>query len=130
MKRSLRPTPACSVCQTSRTAVGRQAEQRVARWLSDRGWVVLGTNVRVGHDELDVVALDGTVLVIVEVRARRPGSAHHPFETIDPRKAARLRRAAAQYMAEHNATEIRIDVVAVIGEAIEIIENAIDFTST
>jgi putative endonuclease len=91
---------------------------------------VLGTNVHVGHDELDVVALDGSTLVVVEVRYRRTAAHGHPFESITRAKAARLRRAASRYMLEHGATELRIDVAAVIGGVVDIVENAIDFTST
>lgn len=92
--------------------------------------MVLGTNVRVGRDELDVVALDGRLLVVVEVRSASPGATTHPLETVSRAKAARVRRAALRYMLEHGAEEVRIDVAAVVGDQIEIIENAIDFTST
>ena len=112
------------------TARGRLAERRVAALLESRGYVVLGTNVRVGRDEIDIVALDGATLVVVEVRARRDGSAAHPFETVNPAKARKLRRAALQYLADHDATDMRIDVASVVGDTIEIVENALDFTST
>jgi putative endonuclease len=114
----------------SRTARGREAERRVAELLTDRGYVVLGTNVRVGRDELDVVALDGATLVVVEVRSRRPGAVEHPFESITRAKATRLRRAAERYLVEHGAQELRLDVAAVVGDAIDVLENAIDFTIT
>lgn len=120
---SRRPVP-------SRTAIGRDAERRVATWLAARGLIILGTNVRVGRDELDIVALDGAVLVVVEVRARRSAAYGHPFETITPAKAQRLRRAAMRYLVEHGAQELRIDVAAVLGDTVEVVENAIDFTST
>ncbi len=87
-------------------------------------------NVRVGRDELDVVALDGRTLVVVEVRTRGSASHGHAFETVNRAKVARLRRAAERYMVEHHADEVRIDVAAVSADGIEIVENAIDFTST
>jgi putative endonuclease len=82
----------------------------------------------VGRDEIDVVALDGRVLVVVEVRTRAPGSLADPLETITPAKAARLRRAALRYLAEHDAEELRIDVAAVRGTEVELVENALDFS--
>lgn len=124
------PRPGSSAPATSRTALGRAAEQRVADLLASRGYIILATNARVGRDELDVVALEGSTLVVVEVRSRRPGGVGHPFETITPAKAARLKRAAATYMAAHDAQELRIDVAAVVGDEIDVLENAIDFTST
>ena len=99
-------------------------------WLEQRGWIVLGTNVRVGRDEIDVVALEGRVLVLVEVRYRRAAADGHPLETVTRAKAARLRRAALKYAARKQYGDIRIDVAAVLGDTIEMIENAVDFTST
>jgi putative endonuclease len=123
------PSPTSPDNQTS-VAIGRAAERRVATYLRERGYVVLGANVRVGRDEIDLVALEGRTVVIVEVRTRRSDSHGHALETITRAKAARLRRAAMRYLAEHDADEVRIDVAAMTGDAIEIIENAIDFTST
>ena len=116
--------------RTSTVAIGRAAERRVAEHLGERGYVVLGVNVRVGRDELDVVALDGRTVVIVEVRTRTNESRGNAFESVTRAKASRLRRAAERYFAEHDADEVRIDVAAVDGDVIDIVENAIDFTST
>lgn len=102
----------------------------MADHLREHGCIVLGMNVRVGRDELDIVALEGRTLLIVEVRTRSDTSHGHAFETVTRAKAARLRRAAARYLAAHEADEVRIDVAAVRAGSIEIIENAIDFTST
>ena len=111
-------------------ALARAAENRAALDAEARGWIVLGRNVRVGRDELDLVALDGTVLVIVEVRARSNVRDGHPLESVSRAKADRLRRAAIRYAAEHGALEIRIDVVSVVDDELSWIENAVDFTQT
>jgi putative endonuclease len=128
------PSPASSAStphdNLNTVAIGRAAERRVAEHLRDRGYVILGVNVRVGRDELDLVALEGRTVVIVEVRARGSDSHGHAFETITRAKAARLRRAAARYLAAHDADAVRIDVAAVTSAGLEIIENAIDFTVT
>ena len=123
-------TPLAPSNQTTTTSIGRAAEQRVADALRARGCRIVGCNVRVGRDELDVVAIEGETHVIVEVRVRTNTSRGNAFESIGPRKQARLRRAAERYFAVHGAKAIRIDVAAVNGEEIEFIENAIDFTST
>jgi putative endonuclease len=86
--------------------------------------------VRVGRDELDIVARDGATLVIVEVRARDSASHGHAFETVNRTKLARLKRAVERYVAEHDVDAVRVDVAAVDAESIEIIENAVDFSIT
>lgn len=91
--------------RTSRQVAGDSAERAVAVALVAAGWIILARNVRVGRDEVDLVALDPgdpPTLVMVEVRSRtRPGSVAAgdsgygvPEESVDGRKVARLYRAA------------------------------------
>ncbi len=66
--------------------------------LAAERWQVLGRRVRVGRLELDLVAVDPgppSALVVIEVRWRRSRAFGLPEETVDHRKMARLRRAAA-----------------------------------
>jgi putative endonuclease len=75
---------------------GDGAEARVAAHLVDVGWHVLASHVRVGRDELDIVAVDPgppAALVVVEVRWRARRDFGLPEETVDHRKRARLHRA-------------------------------------
>jgi putative endonuclease len=52
---------------------GHDAESRAAAILEAEGLEILGRNVRAGHDEIDLIARDGQVLVLVEVKARKGG---------------------------------------------------------
>jgi putative endonuclease len=66
-------------------------------WLQARQWCVLATNVTVGRDELDIVALEpGTpaCLVFIEVRSRSTGRFGAPEESVGTAKLARTYRAA------------------------------------
>ena len=80
-----------------RGVIGAAAEDAAAADLRRRGWVVLGRNLRVGRDEIDILAREPgspAVLVVLEVRARsRPGFGS-ALESVDGRKVARLYRAA------------------------------------
>ncbi len=49
----------------TRAELGRFAEQAVIEWLAARGLDVLGTNVRVGRLEVDIVCREGDVVVLV-----------------------------------------------------------------
>jgi len=78
--------------------VGEAAETVVSNWLARSGWRILGRNVRVGRNELDIVAVDPGPpcrLVAVEVRWRRRPDHGRPEETVDRRKLLRLRVALA-----------------------------------
>ncbi len=83
-------------------AVGRAAEAAAAQWLEASGWRILGRNVRVGRNEIDLVALDPGPprrLVAVEVRWRGRVDHGRPEETVDARKVRRLRSALAGLVA-------------------------------
>jgi putative endonuclease len=110
------------------TLRGRAAEARVAAWLEARGWVILARNLRVGPDEIDLLAMDGEVLVCVEVRARRPGALVGALASLTLTKRQRLRRAALRLAAEREVRALRVDVAAVTGDEIELVEAAIDFS--
>jgi len=83
---------------TPNRALGDEAEDAVARALTSAGWTILGRNVRVGRDELDVVAVDPgrpPAVVVVEVRRRGRRDFGLAEETLDWRKRRALRRAMA-----------------------------------
>ena len=80
-----------------RAVVGTAAESAAAAHLVRAGWTVLGRNVRIGRDEVDILAREpgpAGALVVVEVRARsRPGFGE-AAESVDRHKVSRLYRAA------------------------------------
>jgi putative endonuclease len=94
--------------------LGRWGEEVAARHLERVGCRVLDRNWRAGRLEIDLVVRDGATIAFVEVKTRRPGP-QHPAEAVDRRKRARLRKAAARWIATHpeRALEYRFDVVSV-----------------
>lgn len=82
--------------RTAAQRAGDAAEASVAEHLESLGWRVLGRHVRVGRDELDLVAVDPgppRALVVVEVRWRARRDFGLPEETVDGRKRAKIHRA-------------------------------------
>ncbi|WP_190110000.1 YraN family protein [Streptomyces cinnamoneus] len=101
----------------ARGGLGRYGENLAARRLTEAGMAVLARNWRCRHGEIDVVALDGDVLVICEVKARRGGAYEHPMAAVRATKADRLRTLAGHWMARHGGAPpggVRIDVVGVM----------------
>lgn len=102
-------------------AVGRFGEQVAADFLHEHGLRILERNWRSAAGELDIVALDGATIVFIEVKTRSSRAYGVPAEAVDRRKAARIRRLASQWMAEHRDSgdlvgwhAVRFDVVAVL----------------
>lgn len=82
--------------RTAAQRAGDAAEARVAAHLRELGWRILGTHVRVGRAELDLVAIEPRPeprLVVVEVRWRARRDFGLPEETVDGTKRGRLHRA-------------------------------------
>jgi len=100
----------------ARTALGRFGEDVAVRHLVGMGMTVLERNWRCDLGEIDVVARCGDVLVIVEVKTRATDTFGSPAEAVTARKALRLRRLAARWLAEHpvSPAEVRIDVIGVV----------------
>jgi len=81
-------------------------ESVAARFLQRRGATILDRNVRVGRDEIDLIARIADVCVAVEVKTGL-GSGTRPWENFDLAKEERIRR-AARALGIH-----RVDLVAV-----------------
>ena len=99
----------------ARQAVGAYGERLAARHLVEAGLVLLDRNWRSGTGEIDIIARDGDVLVLCEVKTRRTPVFGAPAEAVTRRKVARLRRLAAEWLAETGVhpREVRFDVVEV-----------------
>jgi putative endonuclease len=100
----------------AKDGVGRYGERVAERLLTEQGLVILDRNWRGPSGELDLVALDGEDVVIVEVKTRSGLAFGHPAEAVTRAKLARLRRLAAEWLSAHDvhAAGVRIDVVAVL----------------
>ena len=103
-----------------RRALGAAGERKAARHLRRHGLRIIARNWRCKHGELDILARDGEVLVVVEVRTAsgpRP-YAGEPALTVGPRKQARLMRLAQYWLAQQSwrPRGIRFDVIGLTRE--------------
>lgn len=96
-------------------SLGRYGEDIAARYLQDSGLVLIDRNWRGPSGELDLVALDGAVLVVCEVKTRSHDRFGGPLVAVTPEKLRRIRRLAAEWLADHplGVDGLRIDVVGV-----------------
>ncbi len=107
---------------------GIQAEAQAARWLEQQGLTIIDCNLRCKGGELDLIALDQSTLVFVEVRLRATTKFGGAVASVDHFKQLKLRRAANWYLNYIWKTSIpacRFDVVAIQpGMPIQWIRNA------
>jgi putative endonuclease len=86
----------------------------------------LDRNWRCRDGELDIVArYDGTI-VFSEVKTRSSNAYGSPAEAVGIAKQRRIRRLALQWLRDRDirAAELRFDVVAVIGNEVEVLQSA------
>jgi putative endonuclease len=93
--------------------LGDRGEREAALYLRRHGLRVLRRGYRTDHGEIDLIALDGDVVVFVEVKARRQGT---PAEAVTPEKQRRLTLAGLHFLKKFGLLDqrSRFDVVAIV----------------
>lgn len=100
----------------STTAAGRRGEDLARRHLEAQGLEFLESNYRCRAGEIDLVMLEGSTLVIVEVRSRTSAQHGSAAATVGPRKQRRFILASRHLMLTRPAYRrlaARFDVVAI-----------------
>lgn len=93
---------------------GKWGENVAAQYLRERGYRIVGQNVKLAVGEIDLVARYGAELVIVEVKTRSSHRYGYPEGAVTPSKQHKLRMLAELYWRTHRQyRRIRIDVIAI-----------------
>lgn len=95
--------------------LGKKGEALARKLLLQKGYTILETNWRFEKDEIDIIALEGEELVVVEVKTRSSAYYGHPEEAVGTQKEGFLIRGAEAFLEERNMDrEVRYDIVSVI----------------
>jgi putative endonuclease len=106
---------------------GKQWEDVALAYLERHGLALVEANFRCKLGEIDLILRDGATLVFVEVRQRAAGAQVGAAASIGPAKIRRIIRAAQVYLQRFDRLPpCRIDVVAIDGNDIDWIRNAIE----
>lgn len=99
----------------ARIELGIKGEDLATAFLEESGYSILKRNHRIGHSDIDILAVDGAVLVFAEVRTKSRGDRGMPEETLTRQKLWRMKRTAELYIAWNHYTGIaRLDAVCII----------------
>jgi putative endonuclease len=94
--------------------LGKKGEELALEMIKKLGYDILERNWRYQHLELDIIAKDGSTLVIVEVKTRSNDKTELPQEAVGKRKQKLLIEAASAYISLKNLdVETRFDIVSV-----------------
>jgi len=94
---------------------GSRAERAAARALKARGYRILARNLRTPRGEVDLLAEEGGLLVLVEVKSTQREGAAPPLGRVGPRERERLESAGRWLCAQpaFRGRGFRLDLVAV-----------------
>lgn len=105
---------------------GRLGERQALAYLQRQGLKLVEANFACKGGEIDLIMRERDTLVFVEVRRRQGKAVVDAAASITPAKVRRIACAAEQYLAHWQRTPAcRIDVVAIDGDCLEWLRNAI-----
>lgn len=94
---------------------GQKGEREAIDFLRKLGYQIVETNWRVRKLEVDIIARDGEILVIIEVKTRANNAFGDPETFVGKQKQSNLVKAANEYILQTNFYgETRFDVVSVL----------------
>jgi putative endonuclease len=101
--------------------LGKYGEELASQYLKKHGYRILETNWRYQRAEIDIIAMDGPVLVFIEVKSRSDNRFNQPEDSISPRKIELIADAATRYMESINHEwEIRFDIISLVIKSEEV----------
>lgn len=96
---------------------GEIGEDLATHFLSDKGFKIVMRNYRVKNfGEIDIIAIDGDILVFVEVKTRQANQQTYLHESITPSQIASIKRVGHLFVEEFGEglpEALRVDAVLI-----------------
>ena len=94
---------------------GKYGEELAKKYLEKQGYTILETNWRYKNLEIDLIALDGNALCVIEVKTRSTDVFGEPEVFVTSSKQQKLIKAINMYIRKTTCEkEIRFDIVSII----------------
>jgi len=102
-------------CSGTRS-LGQQGEKAAERYVMRKGWIVVERGFTARGGEIDLIAVDSSTIVFVEVKTRSSDRKGHPTEAVTLEKQRHLTRAAYSYLSKKQLGEcsFRFDIISII----------------
>ena len=95
--------------------LGKWGEDLACEKLVSEGYAIIERNWRMGHYEVDIIAMKDNRIIFAEVKTRADGYCD-PMEAIDRKKIAHMVASADVYMRSHDFPhEAQFDVFGIVG---------------
>ena len=98
-----------------RQLLGAEGERAAEKFLRRQRYTIVQRNYRCPAGEVDLIALDRSTVVFIEVKTRTQPGFGSPLEAVDARKQRQILRAAQHYLVANRLQDrdARFDVVGV-----------------
>ena len=109
--------------------LGKKGEQLAVDYLLKNNYDIVERNYRFDKAEVDIIAKQKDILVIIEVKTRSTTDFGNPQDFVKPKQIQRLVKAVDEYVIINDLdVEIRFDIIAIVKQGksyhIEHLENA------
>jgi len=96
-------------------SLGKKGEIKAKEFLVEKGFTILETNYRNKIGEIDIIALDGNVLVFIEVKTRTGTTYGYAYEAVGIRKQKKIINVSRLYLTSKHYynVQIRYDIIEV-----------------
>ena len=113
----------------NKRVIGSNYEKIAGQYLEQQGYQIIEYNFHSRYGEIDIIAKHQGYLVFVEVKYRENDKSGHPLEAVSVSKQRTISKCAFYYLQKHKMQEesVRFDVVGILGDKIQVIQNAFDF---
>lgn len=95
-------------------SLGKKGEKAVARKLKQEGYIILECNWRTRCGEIDIIAIDGTTVVFIEVKTLINTNISDLDIIINKKKQSRICKTAKYFLSnnrQYNRMNARFDVI-------------------
>ncbi len=98
--------------------IGNIGEALAVKYLKQLGYKNIQCNITNKIGELDIVAYDNDVLVVVEVKTRSSLKFGYPREAVDCKKQNKIRLTTTAYLKAKGLSDmsVRFDVIEIVGD--------------
>ena len=95
--------------------LGKWGEEQAAKYLEEKGVVIVGKNIHTEYGEIDLLGLKDNCLLFIEVKTSQTRKYGFPEVSVNSRKLDHMNKAAQKYIQDHEdiSNDWRIDVVSI-----------------
>ncbi|HTO16901.1 MAG TPA: YraN family protein [Edaphocola sp.] len=100
---------------SSKISKGKIGEAAAIDFLKQKGHEILDVNYRRERKEIDIISLDGRILVFTEVKTRSNFDFGYPEEAVDSLKQEHIKSVAEIFLLENEQyQQVRFDIISVL----------------